>query len=50
MDDIKLLELDIMYAIDYKVHAPTVLDFLKVYLQDLLGIHVHSKSDTEVKE
>lgn len=37
---IKKLELDIMKVIDYKIHAPTVLDFLKVYLVDVLGIHI----------
>jgi len=35
---IKKLELEIMKVIDYKIHAPTVLDFLKVYLFDVLGI------------
>ena len=29
---IKALELDIMKVIHYKIHAPTVLDFLKVFL------------------
>ena len=37
---IKSLELDIMKAIDYKIHAPTVLDFLKVYLVEVLNIEI----------
>jgi hypothetical protein len=32
ISDIKSLELNMMKVIDYKIHAPTVLDFLKVYL------------------
>lgn len=40
IDRIKKLELEIMKAIDYKIHAPTVLDFLKVYLVEVLGIQV----------
>lgn len=37
---IKDLELDIMKSIQYKIHAPTVLDFLKVYLVDVLNIEI----------
>ena len=36
INTIKQLELDIVQTIDYKIHAPTVLDFLKVYLVDVL--------------
>lgn len=38
IDKIKTLELDILKAIRYKIPAPTVLDFLKVYLKEVLGI------------
>jgi len=38
IEDIKSLELDILKCIDYKIPAPTVLDFLRVYLQEVLGI------------
>ena len=31
IEKIKTLELEIMKSINYKIHAPTVLDFLKVY-------------------
>jgi len=47
---IKKLELDIMKAIDYKIHAPTVLDFLKVYLVEVLGIEIQSRTETKKKE
>jgi cyclin B/cyclin A len=47
---IKKLELEILKTIDYKIHAPTVLDFLKVYLKDVLGIRVESRTDTKKKE
>lgn len=38
--NIRNLELQILKKIDYKIHAPTVLDFLKVYLLEALDIHV----------
>jgi len=37
---IKALELEIMKTVQYKIHAPTVLDFLKVYLVEVLGIQI----------
>ena len=39
-----------MKVIDYKIHAPTVLDFLKVYLLDVLGIEIQSRTETKKKE
>jgi len=39
-----------MKAIHYKIHAPTVLDFLKVYMVDVLGIEILNKSETKKKE
>ena len=39
-----------MKIIDYKIHAPTVLDFLKVYMVDVLGIHIESRTETKKKE
>jgi len=38
IEKIKTLELDILKSIKYKIPAPTVLDFLKVYLKEVLGI------------
>jgi len=50
IERIKSLELDIMKAIHYKIHAPTVLDFLKVYMVDVLGIEILNKTETKKKE
>lgn len=47
---IKSLELDIMKSIEYKIHAPTVLDFLKVYLVEVLGIEIQNRTETKKKE
>lgn len=47
---IKTLELEIMKSINYKIHAPTVLDFLKVYLVEVLGIEIQARSETKKKE
>lgn len=38
IEKIKSVELDILKTIHYKVPAPTVLDFLKVYLKQVLSI------------
>jgi hypothetical protein len=50
INDIKLMELEIMRVIRYKIHAPTVLDFLKQYILDILGIDIQSKTETKLKE
>ena len=39
-----------MKAIKYKIHAPTVLDFLKVYLHEVLGIEIQNRTETKKKE
>lgn len=38
VEKIKDMELKILSTIDYKIQAPTVLEFLKVYLKYVLGI------------
>ena len=38
IERIKALELDILKHIHYKIPAPTVLEFLKVYLKEVLNI------------
>ena len=48
--DVKALELEMMKVIDYKIHAPTVLDFLKVYLFEVLGIEILNRTETKKKE
>ena len=47
---IKALELNIMKVIEYKIHAPTVLDFLKVFLVQVLKIEIKNRTETKLKE
>ena len=47
MDKIKFLEMDILKAIKYRISAPTALEFLKVYLKDILNISYSSSSKSE---
>ena len=37
---IKALEMDMLRTFSYKIHAPTVLDFLKVFLVEVMGIEI----------
>jgi len=48
IEKIKALEMDILKTINYKIPAPTSLDFLKVYLKDVLNITI-TKSTAETK-
>ena len=50
IEDIKSLELDILQNITYKIPAPTVLDFLRVYLQEVLGIGHIGKTSLTAEE
>lgn len=50
IEDIKSLELDILKSINYKIPAPTVLDFLRVYLQEVLGIGHMGKTSLTAEE
>ena len=51
IEDIKSLELDILQSINYQIPAPTLLDFLRVYLQEVLGIgHVGKTSLTKAEK
>lgn len=50
VEKIKTLELEIMKSIQYKIHAPTVLDFLKVYMVNALGIEILNRTETKKKE
>ena len=47
---IKKTELELLNIIDYKIHAPTCLDFLKTYLSEVLEIEIQSRSLTKKKE
>ena len=44
IDKIKNLELKILGVIQYKIPAPTTLDFLKIYLKDVLDIGVSGRT------
>ena len=50
IEDIKTLELDILQTINYKIPAPTVLDFLRVYLIEVLGIGHMGRSSLTAEE
>lgn len=50
IEDIKALELDILKVINYRIPAPTVLDFLRVYLKDVLKIGHQGKSSLTKEE
>jgi hypothetical protein len=39
-----------MRVINYQIHAPTILDFLKVYMVEVLGIEIQSRTMTKEKE
>lgn len=48
MESIREMERKILQTIDYRIAAPTVLDFLKVYLKEVLDIgHVGNTSLTK---
>lgn len=38
--DIKMVEMDLLKVISYKIHAPTILDFLKTYLLEVMNIEI----------
>ena len=44
IEKIKTLEMDVLKVINYRIPAPTSLDFLKVYLKEALGIGSVGKS------
>ena len=50
IDSIKVLELELVDCIKYKIQVPTVLDFLKQYIVDILGIEILNRTETERKE
>jgi len=50
IDQIKQKELDILRVVKYQIHAPTILDFLKYFLAEVLGIHVQNRAETRRKQ
>ena len=41
------LEIDILKTVGYDVAVPTVLDFLKIFLDDVLNIKIMSETETD---
>lgn len=39
-----------MKTLRYKINAPTVLDFLKIYMADILGIELVNQTETKKRE
>ena len=50
IEKIKSLEMDILRVINYRISAPTSLDFLKVYLKQVLNIGKCGKSSKKDKD
>ena len=50
IERIKALELDMLKQIHYKIPAPTVLDFLKIYLKEVLEINHHGNTSLKKEE
>lgn len=50
IEKIKGLEMDILKVINYRIAAPTSLDFLKVYLKLVLNIGKCGKSQNKDKK
>lgn len=46
---IKQQELEILKVVRYQIHAPTILDFLKHFLNEVLGIQIGDKAETAQK-
>jgi len=49
VEKIKAIEMDILKVIKYKIQAPTSLDFLKVYLKQVLNINSISTLKSNAK-
>jgi hypothetical protein len=39
-----------MKTIEYRIHTPTVLDFLKEFMVEILDIHILNRTETAKKE
>ena len=50
IENIKQQELDILKVVKYQIHAPTILDFLKHFLFEVLGIQIKNKAETSQKQ
>ena len=47
IEKIKALEMDILKSINYRIPAPTSIDFLKVYLKELFNIGTVGKGNSQ---
>ena len=43
------LEIEVLKTLNYEVAAPTILDFLKVFLNEVLNIKIMSEIETDKK-
>ena len=50
IEKIKSLEMDVLKVINYRIPAPTSLDFLKVYLKEVLNIGKCGKSSSKLEK
>lgn len=50
IDKIKNLEMDILRVINYRIPAPTTLDFLKHYLKEVLNIGTPGQSKKKAND
>lgn len=50
IEDIKRQELDILKVVKYQIHAPTILDFLKHFLYEVLGVQIQDSAETCQKQ
>lgn len=50
VDKIKQQELEILKVVRYQIHAPTILDFLKHFLYEVLGIQIADRAETTRKQ
>jgi hypothetical protein len=50
VENIKQMELDMLKVMKYQIHAPTILDFLKHFLYEVLGIQIKNRDETSKKQ
>lgn len=45
IEDIKTQELELLRVLNYRLQAPTILDFLKIHLREVLGIQMLTRDE-----
>ena len=48
--DISMMEREILMTLEFQIAQPTVLDFLKIYLDDVFCIQILGREQTKSKE